>query len=117
MDLIEYKNTSTHIPSSAEIAITKAGVIRFNALAVRELDLKPGDKVAFYQDRKQPVDWYFKAGKEGAPLRETNSGSLICNFSLPARNMLKQFSKDKLKVRVATTPVDGGYYAILTRGI
>lgn len=118
MDLIEYKRNNSRCESFPAIGISTKGAMRFNKALVDALQLKAGDKVSFFQDRKQPIDWYMKFG-QGATLRKpvTDNGSLVFNFSEVARKIAQAIQKDRALIRVATTPVEDGYYAILTRSV
>ena len=121
MDLIEFKPGQRRGDERPTLSISPKGWMRFNKIAVERLGLEAGMRVKFYQDKKEPLDWYFKTSDEGAQLRKEHkkNGCLVFNFSLVAAKILAALKKDTaVLVRVATTPVDGvheGYYAILTR--
>lgn len=113
MNLIEFKQQlRSGVPF---VSINQKGVMCFNKAAVQGLGLNNGDKLTFYQDKDNPVDWYFKVGNEGVPLRSyADANNLLCNFSYVCRKILQ--GKQKACYRVATKPVDeSGMYAILTR--
>lgn len=119
MELVEYKmnRRSDIFPG---ISVGKKGTMRFNRSAVNELELKPGQKVMFAQDKNEPLDWYFKIGNEGVTMRETTSkdGSLIFNFSIVARAILGTIKTESTTlIRIATKASENGYHAILTRSV
>ena len=121
MDLIEFKPGQRRGDQSPTLSVSPKGWMRFNRPAVEKLGLEAGMRMVFYQDKKDPLDWYFKLGDDGAKLRKEHQdkGCLVFNFSIVAKKILAALKKDTaVLVRVATTPVDGvheGYYAILTR--
>ena len=117
MDLIEFKRSSCRGDLYPALTVSTKGALRFNKPAVEAYGLKAGDKVSFFQDKNQPIDWYLKFGS-GAILRKPGSdnGSLVFNFVTVARMILSAVKKDKASIRLATEPVDG-YFAILTRSV
>lgn len=119
MELIEFKENSRRSNLYPSLSVGKKGAMRINREAVKKLGLKAGDEIAFYQDKKEPIDWYMRFGQDGVKMRDTNKGegSLIFNFSAVAVKMLATVNKDKAQFRIATEPTTGGYYAILTRSV
>jgi hypothetical protein len=117
MELIEFNQTGTRHEDSAMMSISHNGIIRFNRAAFDKIGLKHGDRISFYQDKKQPMDWYFKVTDRGARLRhDTGGSSLATNFTNVAKEILKSLGISKIvRLRVATEPVEDGYYAIITR--
>lgn len=51
------------------IAIYQTGLIRFTTPAINVLDIKPGDKLAFYQNKKDPQEWYIGKDDSGFTCR------------------------------------------------
>lgn len=119
MDLIEYKQQSTRLMEVPFMSVSENGIIRFSKYAMDEIGLHDGDRITFYQDKKNPMDWYFKKTEEGARLRlDTSRNSICINFSMVAKKILQSIGTDKItRIRIATEPVDGGYYAIITRSV
>jgi len=119
MDLIEFNQTGTRHEDLPIMSVSQNGIIRFNRNAYEKIGLVHGCRISFYQDRQQPLDWYIKISDKGARLRyETSKSSLAVNFSNVAKEILKSIGCNKIvRLRVATEPVEGGYYAIITRGV
>jgi hypothetical protein len=119
MKLIEYNSQQRQSDNRAEVQFSIKGVIRFNRLATKTLDLTAGCFVTFYQDAERPTDWYVKKTPHGAKVRAdySNNGSMLCNFSEVTRNVLTQLKRDSARVRLATQPGIDDLYAILTKSI
>ncbi|PKO01526.1 MAG: hypothetical protein CVU43_12575 [Chloroflexi bacterium HGW-Chloroflexi-5] len=97
------------------MSVTIKGVITISKVAALTLGLKSGDEVAFYQDEKASADWYLKKEK-GVKLRQNSAGGMLCNCASVARSLLKSIDKsEKANMMLATEPIEGGFYAIITR--
>lgn len=51
------------------ISIYPTGLIRFTTPAIDLLGIKPGDKLAFYQNEKDPQEWYIGKDPSGFTCR------------------------------------------------
>lgn len=91
------------------------GVIRFSNTLCREISLKDGDSVAFFQDLDNPDDFYFKPKEPGNKVRLiSDTGQMLMNSATIARQILKPVKKDKARIMVSLEPVRDGYYPIIT---
>lgn len=103
------------IPS---ITVSKKGTIALSAKAVHHLKLQDGDEIEFYQDADAPSDWYITPGV-GVRLRKTNGGGLKANCSVVALDLLScvpgSEAENSIRMPLSTQPIEGGYYAIITR--
>ena len=102
------------------INITKSGVIRISSHAVKEIGLVDKEEINFYQDEDNPSDWYLIPEKDGLRMRASagDGSSLLCNSAGTAKNLLKSVGMTRTaSMLVATEPIEGGYYAIITSSV
>ncbi|WP_319502536.1 hypothetical protein [uncultured Draconibacterium sp.] len=103
----------------SSLRVTTKGTFTINKFAVNGIGLKVNDKIEILQDQDRPADWYIKKSDhpEGFILRKQSCGALICNAQAIAKILLNSIDKanESVTLRMATTPEEGDYYAILTR--
>lgn len=94
MNLEKYQRKNKRISSVRKISICKSGRVGFSALLEKEAELKPGDKIDFYKDKDNNVDWYFSKVSEGDfLLRKSTSGIFITCKDL-TENLMIDFGVD-----------------------
>ncbi len=73
--------------------------------------------IEFATDKKSPGDWYIRIvakSEGGAMLREINNGSWGFNNRAMAAQVIEGYDGEKsFSVRIAGSPVDGDFYALL----
>jgi hypothetical protein len=113
------KTTIVTGPRSAHgcsVSINPNGNFSFSAELSATLQLtKTG--VEFIQDEDRPTDWYLElsTAESSLPLRDDKGGvKLQCAFL--AKEILKSLGLDSAhRFQVATEPVEGNMFAILTK--
>lgn len=127
MKLKEFNSENTVTVRSDKPSLhinTKTGLFNFSKAACDLLNIKDGDRIAFYQDEEEPTDWYIEkvTTEKGFPLRAKDNitkGLLFSNTTM-ARAIV--FSVKEIvsgKVAIATEPTKIGnrkLWALLTAG-
>jgi len=100
----------------ATIHLNRAGAFFFSAKLIELIGFEEGKCIEFFQDERRPKDWYFRISSTGIPLRRNKKyASAAVNSSYVANSILNSIGFEKsITIPVATEPIDGGYYAILT---
>lgn len=101
---------------------TKAGTIRMNMAAAKQMDLKDGSQVLFYQDETDPENWYLgEVEKDGFVLRERKAPNkgLMFNAAGLAREIAEsvafiETSGKCLVAGQATETSEGVLWGVLT---
>lgn len=102
------------------ISVHRNGRIRFSAGAVAMLNLQAGDKVSFYRDGHDGVEWFMKRFGGNVELKQERHHKGLAGYHCGfVRAFLLSLGDGLTKAtcRIATTPDDEGMYAILTVGI
>jgi hypothetical protein len=102
----------------AKIGFSKNGVIVVNKAASTMLKISEKRKfIEFASDKKSPGDWYIRVVAKsdgGAMLREINNRSWGFNNKAMAAQVIEDYDgKKSFSVRLAGSPVDGDFYALL----
>lgn len=121
MELITYdaQNCRRQSNPDPEIRFNRSGIITINKKACVSLELKEGDQLKFHQGKKKKRDWYIeKVNLNGLVLKRNKaagSQALLIQSATICKEVLASLGKDKpVKIPVATSPVDGKYFALLT---
>lgn len=93
----------------------KNGQFFFNKASILEFSLEEGDKVDFLQDMENPKDFYLRpTGSETKIRRTSNGAGLGCTSSQVVHAIEDAHGiKAPFRMRVATQPTEGCYYALL----
>jgi hypothetical protein len=124
MELITYDAQSCRGQSCTgpEIRFNRSGIVTLNSKVCQELDLHEGDQIKVHQDKKKKQDWYIeKVTMGGLKLKKNHAAgsiALTIQSALICKEVLLSLGKDKpVKLPVATTPLDGKYYALITAAL
>ena len=117
MNLVKQIPVRSNRGKHPSISIHKSGSMRFSALAVKEFSFKKGIRINLYQDKDNPTDWFFKYEEDGllGRIGENGKAFYIQSTSI-AKDILSSLGfLKKVQMRIAIKPIEGGYYAILTK--
>lgn len=114
MKLKTIKQTSkrTDLPV---INFGRHGHITFNKALRTEFNVEEGESVDFLQDQENPKDFYLRpTGSETKIRRTSNGAGLGCTSTQVVHAIEKAHGiKAPFRMRVATQPTEGCYYALL----
>ena len=115
MNLKKVEPCTSHKNGKSTINISKSGPMTFSKAIVRAMGLKNGMNVSFYQDLDNKIDWYVRVEIEGIPIRMSNI-TTVCSSASIAKEILDSIGlKRKVNVLVSIEPIEGGYYALITK--
>lgn len=108
----------------AMVSVNVNGCWSFNKKAIEDLNLKVKAKLNLLQDGDNPVDWFMELTQEneGLMLREYRNKQILVTNKEAARELfaalgLKNSGKKSVRIPIATEPVEGGYYALITKKV
>ena len=112
MNLVD--RTKTRMRASEPVlSITRPGVIRLSNKLGEIMDLDDGAYIRFFEDKRNPKEWYIKKANEGVRIRMHQS-AFFANSAYLANEIAFSLKKTfPLRFRVASEPTEG-YYAIIT---
>jgi hypothetical protein len=89
----------------------------FSTTLSRVLKIDMDSEINFYQDQKEPKNWFLKKEKGGMKIRHGNGkkAAFLVAASSIARRLLDSCNlKKSTTFLVSTEPIQGNYYAIIT---
>jgi len=117
MKLKKFENDRRFKRGTASVYMNKKGLLNFSSEFVRQTGLEPGQKVNFYQDEKEPRDWYLQTDPHGDFELYQTSGlkSLKLNSVALCEAITKSVGAElPISFKMAVEPTEPGLYAILT---
>lgn len=120
MELVTFtrENCQRRAVGKASVRIEPRGTLSFSGRCRKDLGLAEGDKIIIHQDKSRPKDWYIsKTDSEyGLTLRKQGPAQLIVNAKSIVRKIYESLgvAGGSKTFIMATEPVEGEYYAIIT---
>lgn len=117
MKLKKFESGNRYKRGVASMYMNKKGLMNFSAEFVRRAGLKPGQIVNFYQDEKEPRDWYMQTDPHGdfELYQVPGQRALKMNAVALCEAISESVGRElPTAFRMATEPTEPGLYAILT---
>jgi hypothetical protein len=98
--------------------VSKCGLISFNSVAVKLLNLQEKGGVLIHQSKTNPKEWAVESASTvsgGFVLRQTSAknGALVINAAIVVKSMMSSLKQDKgFNLLVGSEPSDGLYELI-----
>ncbi|AEL24331.1 hypothetical protein [Cyclobacterium marinum] len=104
MRLKEYnKATALQRAVASEASVTinrKTGLVSFNQASIKQIGLRDGQLISFYQDEENPIKWYFFYSENGFRLRLASGGNMRFGCKHLAGDILKSLEVSDNKVTI-----------------
>jgi hypothetical protein len=123
-------NSGAKASAAPTMHFAKQGIISFNGSAVNATGLKAGDKIRFFQSKKNPREWYFAKDSSSANSKEENPGlvirkaydkaakGLMLNSAFTVKSIMRALNIDKtFKVQIGSEPDGDGWWSLITSGV
>jgi hypothetical protein len=121
----------TKASATPQVNFAKGGVISFNGSSVNLIGLQPGDKIKFFQSKKNPKEWYFAKDKISAKNEIDQTGGLtirkaydkaskgvMTNSSFTVKSIMKALNMNKgFRVQIGSEPDEDGWWSLITSGV
>lgn len=123
-------SSGTRASATPQMHFAKGGVISINASAVNAIDLQAGDKIKFFQSKKNMKEWYFAKDQTSANAKAENSGltvrkaydkksrDLMLNSAFTVKSIMRALNVSKgFKVQIGSEPDEEGMWSLITSGV
>jgi hypothetical protein len=117
MKLKKFENERRFKRGVPSVYLSKKGLVNFSSEFVRQTGLETGQKVNFYQDEKEPGDWYIQTDPQGdfELYQVPEQKSLKLNSVALCEAITKSVGRElPTTFKMAVEPTEPGLYAILT---